>query len=49
MKALFLSMQIESRKLDPLRFNGSAIDRVSVIVGYIFRTFLGRMQYFGVF
>ena len=30
MKALFLSMQIESRKLDPLRFNGSAIDRVSV-------------------
>jgi hypothetical protein len=31
MKALFLSMQIESSKLDPLRFNGSAADRVSVI------------------
>jgi hypothetical protein len=32
MKALFLSMQIESSKLDPLRFNGSAADRVSVIL-----------------
>jgi hypothetical protein len=30
MKALFLGMQIESSKLDPLRFNGSAADRVSV-------------------
>jgi hypothetical protein len=29
MKALFLSMQIESSKLDPLRFNGSAADRAS--------------------
>jgi hypothetical protein len=30
MKALFLSMQIKSSKLGPLRFNGPAADRVSV-------------------
>jgi hypothetical protein len=30
MTALFLRMQIEARKLDPLRFTGSAADRVSV-------------------